>query len=105
MMPEEITALFTTAASTFTPISGQPTDDDLTALREILYPLLLSIPYDEDGDHNLIGLIENPDTYAETWGAPFPIPARPPAYPMVADDASAVVWAHQEAKHASLVRD
>ena len=94
MTPEEITALFNTAATTFTPISGQPTDDDLTALREILYPLLLSIPYDEDGDHNLIGLIENPDTYAETWGAPFPIPARPPAYPMVADDASAVVRAH-----------
>ena len=38
MTPEEITALFTTAAATFTPITGQPTDDDLTALREVLYP-------------------------------------------------------------------
>ena len=58
MTPEEITTLFATAATTFQPITGQPTDDDLTALRDVLYPLLLDIPYDMDGTHNLIGLIE-----------------------------------------------
>ena len=47
MTPEEITAIFATAAAAFQPIVGQPSDDDLTALRDILYPLLLDIPYTE----------------------------------------------------------
>ncbi len=45
MTPEEITATFATVAATFQPIMGQPSDDNLTALRDILYPLLLEIPY------------------------------------------------------------
>ena len=77
MTPEEITALFAMAASAFQPIVGQPSDDDFTALREVLYPLLLDIPYDEDGSHNLIGLIEPRASYTATWGIPFPIPAQP----------------------------
>ena len=106
MTPEEITALFATAAASLTPIAGQPTDDDLTRLRDVLYPLLLDIPYDKtEGGHNLIGLIEPTASYTERWGAPFPIPARPPAYPAIADDASAVVRARSEATHAILVRD
>ena len=47
-MPEEITALFA---------SGHPTDNNLTVLCNVLHPLLLDIPYNEDGTHNLIGLI------------------------------------------------
>ena len=74
MTPEEITSLFATAATTFQHIAGQPSNDDLTVLQDILYPLLLNIPYDEDGTHNIIGLIEPPDSYVETWGATFPIP-------------------------------
>ena len=108
MTPEEITTLFATAATTFQPIVGQPTDDDLTALRELLYPLLLDIPYDEDGAHprhDLIGLIEPTASYTTTWGAAFPLPPRPPAYPAIADDASAVVRARREAQHAIKVRD
>ena len=105
MTPEEITTLFATAATTFQPITGQPTDDDLTALRDVLYPLLLDIPYDMDGTHNLIGLIEPTPSYTTTWGTPFPIPPRPPAYPAIADDASAVVRARWEAEHAILVKD
>ncbi len=65
MTPEEITAIFATAAAAFQPIVGQPSDDDLTALRDILYPLLLDIPYTEYAvddpaltTHNLVGLIE-----------------------------------------------
>jgi hypothetical protein len=41
MTPEEITASFATTAASFQPIVGQPTNNDLTALREVLYPLLL----------------------------------------------------------------
>ena len=103
MTPEEITALFATTATTFPAIVGQPTDDDLTALRDVLYPLLLNIPYDEDGAHprhNLIGLIEPTIPYTATWGAAFPIPPRPPTYPAIPDDASAVVRARREAQHA-----
>jgi hypothetical protein len=32
MMPKEITSAFAAAATTFHPIVGQPTDDDLMAL-------------------------------------------------------------------------
>ena len=94
MTPEEMTTLFATAAMTF--------HDDLTALRDVLYPLLLDIPYDMDGTHNLIGLIEPTASYTATWGNPFPIPPRPPAYPAIADDASAVIRARREAKQRRL---
>jgi hypothetical protein len=105
MTPEEITAAFATAAFTFPTIAGQPTDNNLTALRDVLYPLLLDIPYNEDGTHNLIGLIEPTASYTTTWGAAFPILARPPAYPAINDNASAVVRARREAEHAIMVKD
>ena len=47
MTPKEITTIFATPAAAFQPIVGQPSDNDLTALRDILYPLLLDIPYTE----------------------------------------------------------
>jgi hypothetical protein len=105
MTPEEITSSFATAAALFQPIIGQPTDNDLTALRDILYPLLLEIPYDDPGLHNLIGIIEPTASNTATWGVPFPIPAQPPTYPVVANDATPVVRARAEAEHAVLVHD
>ena len=105
MAPEEITALFATAAAAFPTITGQPTDDNLTALRDVLYPLLLDIPYNMNGPDNLIGIIEPVALYMATWGQAFVPPARPPAYPVIADDASAVVRARSEALHARLVTD
>jgi hypothetical protein len=82
MAPEEITALFATAAAAFPTITGQPTDDNLTALRDVLYPLLLDIPYNMNGPDNLIGIIEPVALYMATWGQAFVPPARPPAYPV-----------------------
>lgn len=106
MTPEEITALFADVATKFTPIAGNPTDDDLTELRDVLYPILLDIPYDEDGNHNLIGLIEPTVSYTSTWGAAFPIPTRPAAYdPNIAADATPVVRARMEAAHNVRLRD
>lgn len=105
MTPEEITASFAAAAATFAPIQGQPTDDDLTALRDVLYPLLLEIPYDEEGEHNLVGLLEPTASYTATWGSAFTIPLRPPAYPDIPNDATPVVRARREAEHAVLIRD
>ena len=95
MTPEEITHIFATAATTFQPITGQPTDNDLTALRDVLYPLLLDIPYNDQpgGMHNLIGLIKPTTTYVARWHAAFPIPPKPATYPAIPDDATPVVWA------------
>jgi hypothetical protein len=111
MTPEEITTAFAKAAEIFTPIVGQPNDDDLTRLREVLYPLLLDIPYDDEPAiegvyrHNLIGLIEPTIAYTATWHEPFPKPAQPAAYPAIADDATPVVRARSEANHARIIRD
>jgi hypothetical protein len=105
MTPEEITTSFVTAVASFQPIVGQPTDDDLTALHEVLYPLLLEIPYDELGTHNLIGIIKPTALYAATWGAAFLIPIRPPTYPVIANNATPVVRARSKAEHAVLIRD
>ena len=105
MTPEKITTAFTMAATMFQPIAGQPSDDDITVLRNVLYPLLLDIPYDEDGTHNLIGLIKPTTSYMATWGTPFPPPPCPPAYPIIDNVATAVIRAHREAEHAILVCD
>ena len=105
MTPEEITAMFATTAASFPAIARQPSDDHLTALHETLYPLLLAIPYDEVGTHNLIGLLKPTTAYAARWGANFPVPNRPPTYPAIPDDATLVVRARREAKHAVLVKD
>lgn len=106
MTPEEITALFAEAATQFTPIVGNPSDDDLTAMRELLTPLLLNIPYDEEGDNNLVGLIAGPNQYLNTWGQAFPRPDRPPSYdPAIPADAPAVTRNRMEAKHKDRLRD
>jgi len=109
MTPEEITALFAAASANFTPIAGNPSDDDLTDMREILMPLLLSIPYDETGPdprHNLIGLIESTATYTNDWGEAFPIPDRPASYdPAIAADATPVIRARMEAAHTLRLQD
>ena len=109
MTPDAITALFAEAAANFPPIAGNPSDDDLTAMREVLTPLLMDIPYDEEGPdprHNLIGLIEPTLAYAAVWGAALPIPARPPAYdPAIAADATPVIRARMEAAHAVVLKD
>ena len=110
MTPEEITTLFASAAASFPAIVGQPTDDDLTAMHEVLHPLLLDIPYDRgtgpgELNHNLIGLIEPTATYSALWGEAFPIPAQPPTYPDIPDNATAVVRAREEANDVILVKD
>ena len=106
MSPNAIYTLFTDAAARFTPITGNPTEDDLTDICKILTPLLLSIPYDEAGTHNLVGIIEHPAIYLATWLTPFPVPARPTSYDTtIANDATPVVRTLMEAVHAVLLHD
>ena len=101
MTPEEIVAKFAHALDNFEPITGQPSNTDLTRLWEAVAPLLLQIPYDETGgNHNLIGLIRLKLAYVNRYGEAFPEPKRFGAYdPDIDDNATAVVRARLEAAH------
>ena len=106
MTPDEITAIFALATDNFAHISGQPSDDDLTAILLATKPLLHELDYDDYGTHNLVGLIEPSNTYTATWGDAFPIPARPDAYDTnIQDDATPVVRNRMEAAHKLLLHD
>ena len=95
MTPEEIVAKFATALDNFEPIMEQPSDTDLTRLRETVAPLLLQIPYDKTGGkHNFVGLIRSKLAYVARYGEAFPEPNRVGAYDLeIDDDATAVVRA------------
>ena len=81
MAQEEIVVKFAHSLEKFEPISGQPSDSDLTIIREVVAPLLLQIPYDETGAvHNLISLIRPEAAYITRYGAAFPEPTRVGAY-------------------------
>ena len=43
MTPEEIATIFADSTVTFSPIAGEPTDDDLIAIREVLLLILHNI--------------------------------------------------------------
>ena len=95
MTPDEIVAKFLAALDNFDPIIDQPSDSDLTILRESIAPLILQIPYDETGGtHNLIGIIRAKPAYLNRYGEGFPEPTRVGAYDLeIDDDATAVVRA------------
>ena len=101
MTPDEIVAKFATAINHFDPITEQPSDTDLTRLREAVTPLLLKIPYDETGGtHNLIGIIWSKLAYIARYVEAFPEPKRVGAYNLEIDNnATTVVRARQEAAH------
>ena len=101
MTPEEIVAKFAHSLDKFDPIDGQPSDNDLTRLREAVAPLLLQIPYDETGAvQNLIGLIRPDAAYVARYGEAFHKPKRVGAYDAnIDDDATAVVRARTEAAY------
>ena len=81
MKSDEIQSLFATALETYAPVEGQPSDLDLSTLRETLTALLLPIAYDgKKGIHNLFSLIMDEDTYRARHGANFPTPSRPAIY-------------------------
>ena len=101
MTPEEIVAKFAHALNNFEPITGQPSDTELTRLQEAVAPLLLQILYDETGaKQNLIGLIRPKAAYVACYGEAFPDPKRVRDYnPDIDNNATAVVRARLEAAH------
>ena len=101
MTPEEIVAKFAHSLEQIDPIAGQPSDSDLTRIREVVAPLPLQILYDKKGAvHNLIGLIWLEAAYITRYSAAFPETAMVGAYdPSIDENATAVVRARTEAAH------
>ena len=101
MTPDEIVSKFSVALDNFESITDQPSESDLTRLREAIAPLLLQIPYDEMGGvHNLIGIVRAKPAYLKRYGEALPEPTRVGAYDLEIDDnATAVVRARLEAAH------
>ena len=98
MMPKEIVAKIAHSLKQFEPISGQPSNSDLTTIREVVAPLLVQVPYDETGAvHNLVGLIRPEAAYIMCYGASFPEPKRVGSYDPSIENATAVVRACIEA--------
>ena len=99
MTPEDITTLFAEASELFAGILGQPTEANLHELREVIYPILLDIPFDSaKGKQNLVGIIDNPAEYAAEYGQVFERLERKGAYdPAIPADATNQVRAKGEA--------
>ena len=81
MTPKEIVEKFAHFLDNFEPIIGQPSDSDLTRLREVVSPLLLQIPYKKTGAvDNLVGLIRPEAAYVARYGKAFPKTTRVGVY-------------------------
>jgi hypothetical protein len=110
-MAAYIKQLLKKAAESHPRISGQPTDDDIFKMTEVLYPILHNANYDMitvagQINHNLVGLIKDDVSYTATWTAPFPRPVRLAPYdPNIPDAATPVVHNRMEATHATVVSD
>ena len=78
MQSDELLTLFGAQLEVFEPIIGQPTDGDITRLREVLISLLYPIPYNgDDQKHSLLGIIMSDAAYTAQYTATFPPPASP----------------------------
>ena len=101
MKAEVIVAKFAELLAEFEPIVGRPSADDLTRIREALLPLLLTIPYDEEGGvHSLEGIILARGSYIARYGEPFEVPDRVAAYDAsIGDNEEGVSRARAEARH------
>ena len=76
MTPEDVALLFADASAKFDAIVGQPTVGNLHELFEVVYPILLDIPYDASNGakHNLVGLIDDDAEYLAEYGSAFKRP-------------------------------
>ena len=72
------TVAFVAWLNLFKPISGQPTDTDLTRLHADLITTLLPLPYDvEKVIHNLLGLVMGKEYYKQRYCTKLPTPTKP----------------------------
>ena len=101
MTPVEIVAKFAHALDNLDPITGKPSDIDLTRIRGAVAPLLMQILYDKTGAVNtLISLIRPKAAYVARYDEAFPDPKKVGAYdPNIDDEATNVVRARLNATH------
>ena len=77
MKPDELITLFGAQLEIFEPIVGQPADDDITRLQEVLTSLLNPIPYDGDDQvHSLMGIIMSDAAHTAQYNKTFPVPGH-----------------------------
>ncbi len=108
MRPDAIMLLFKEAFDVFPPIKGKPTDDDHLAIREVLLPILMVIPFNLlRGVHSLTALLTDDTKYTAVHGGmTFMRPKRLPLYDdTIANNASTVVHVHAKAAHKSCLED
>jgi hypothetical protein len=100
----KIAAIFAVATNNFTPIAGQPTDNDINTMEKALLMLLHDIDYDMYGSQNLVGIIEPTITYTVTWGQAFGRPPRLTVYDLtIQDNATPAVHNRIEVTHTLLL--
>ena len=101
MTPKEIQTLFAEAFEIFEPVYGQPTDANLQLICEAIAPILLSIPYNENGGkENIFGPIMADDKYTALYGHSFICPKRLAVYDASINlDAKTAKRVHAEATH------
>ncbi len=93
MTLKAITSALAAAQALFLLIDGQPSNNYLIHLSNVILPILLKATYDRlNGVHNLWGLVSSADLYLHCYGAPFVRPAtRPVCYdPAINAEASRV---------------
>ncbi len=108
-MPNAIMLLFREAREAlFPPFKGKPTDDNLTAIRETLLPILMEIPYNQlRGVHSLTAILTDPMRYAANHGgAMFKRPACLPLYDKnIADNSTTIIHVRVESAHCACLDD
>ena len=97
ILPNGIYTLFSKALDKFEPITGQPKYSNLAELRKVLSKILLVILYhEENGLHNLVGLIQDPTTYTSDYTAAFSQPRKIAIYDAsIRDNDKALVCAQK----------
>ncbi len=77
MTQKEIVTKFAEAAEMFPTIVGQTTNAQLNKMQEVLFQLLIDIPYDRTaGIDNLVGIITLRADYMVEYGQAFVLPAQ-----------------------------
>ena len=100
MSAKVLSTLFEAAREDFEVENGQPTDAYLVKIRAVLTSVLLLTPYDEEqGKHNLVGLVWLTRKYKSTHQGNLVLhsPTRPVVYdPTISDDDKPAVVRNKE---------
>ena len=80
---------------------GQPSYTDTVKVREHISEVLYQIPYDfEKGEHNLVGLIQDKESYTVEYKSAFPTPKKPGIYnPTIIETTKDAVRSKKESIH------